>query len=68
MTTLLADPRPILTADHEGRIMRKRDNHFRRFRVLEVLPERVILEDLQTGRIFPLTDLTTYELTAEGDA
>ena len=68
MTRLIATPRLVLTPAHEGRIVRKRDNHARRFRVCEVLPERVIFEDLQTGRLFPLSDYSTYELTAEGDA
>ena len=68
MTRLIATPRPVLTAAHEGRIVRKRDNHKRRFRVVEVLPERVIFEDLQTGQVFPLFDYSTYELTPKGAA
>jgi hypothetical protein len=68
MTRLIATPRLVLTAAHEGRIVRKRDNHARRFRVCEVLPERVIFEDLQTGQVFPLFDYSTYELTPENAA
>ena len=74
--TALAQARRKLTAAHEGRIMRKRDNHARRFRddrvrVLEVLPDRVIFADLQTRQEFSLSDCyldafySTYELTPE---
>lgn len=68
MTRLIAHPPLRLTADHEGRIVRKRDNHARRFRVGIVEDAHVVLEEERTGRLFTLTDLRTYELEPEGDA
>jgi hypothetical protein len=51
----------------EGMIVRKKNNKFRKFEVLEVKGDTVVLEDKLTGQVFPLTDMRTYEVRGELD-
>lgn len=50
-----------------GTIVRKKNNKFRKFEVLEVKGDTVVLEDKLTGQVFPLTDTRTYEVRGELD-
>jgi|TARA_R110000824_G_scaffold116455_6_gene267911 hypothetical protein len=50
-----------------GWIVRKKNNKFRKFEVLEVKGDMVVLEDKLTGQIFPITDTRTYEANGEYD-
>lgn len=50
-----------------GTIVRKKNNKFRKFEVLEVKGDTVVLEDKLTGQVFPLTDTRTYEVKGELD-
>jgi hypothetical protein len=46
-----------------GRVLRKRDNPMRRFKILAVEGENVTLEDQITHQVFALSDLRTYEFS-----
>lgn len=50
-----------------GWIVRKKNNLFRKFEVVEVNGDTVILEDKLTGQVFPVTDMRTYEVKGEYD-
>ena len=50
-----------------GWIVRKKNNKFRKFTVLEVKGDMVVLEDKLSGQIFPITDTRTYEVKGEYD-
>ena len=48
-------------------LWRKKNNLFRKFEVVEVNGDTVILEDKLTGQVFPVTDMRTYEVKGEYD-
>tara|TARA_Y100000296_G_scaffold79327_1_gene103089 strand:+ start:400 stop:579 length:180 start_codon:yes stop_codon:yes gene_type:complete len=50
-----------------GMIVRKKNNLFRKFEVVEVKGDTVVLEDKLTGQVFPVTDMRTYEVKGEYD-
>ena len=50
-----------------GWIVRKKNNLFRKFEVVEVKGDPVLLEDKLTGQVFPVTDMRTYEVKGEYD-
>lgn len=51
----------VVTAVDVNRIIRKRDNQRRRFRIVEVEGDRAVVLDLRNGEIVNLFDLHTYE-------
>ncbi len=50
-----------LTQQDVGRVIRKRDNHMRRFVITQITGDEVTLEDMIFGQEFTITDLRTYE-------
>ena len=50
-----------------GWIVRKKNNKFRNFEVIEVKGDTVTLEDKLTRQVFPITDTRTYEVKGEYD-
>ena len=50
-----------LTRQDVGRVIRKRDNHMRRFVITQITGDEVRLEDLIFGQTFTVTDVRTYE-------
>ena len=53
--------RLVVTAVDVNRIIRKRDNPRRRFRIVEVEDDHAVVLDLRNGEIVNLFDLNTYE-------
>lgn len=50
-----------------GWVVRKTNNKFRNFEVLEVTGKTVVLEDKLSGQVFPITDTRTYEVLRGND-
>jgi hypothetical protein len=57
----LIPSRLVVTAVDVNRIIRKRDNPRRRFRIVEVEDDHAVVLDLRNGEIVNLFDLNTYE-------
>ena len=53
--------RLVVTAVDVNRIIRKRDNPRRRFRIVEIEDDHTVVLDLRNGEIVNLFDLQTYE-------
>jgi hypothetical protein len=57
----LIPSRLVVTAVDVNRIIRKRDNPRRRFRIVEIEDDHTVVLDLRNGEIVNLFDLQTYE-------